>query len=98
MTVDDPRRGEHLGDFLSALVDRELTDRQRREADEHLAQCPACRAELDLTARIHQLVGGLPILAAPGPVWARMMAGRGRPRQLVWAGAAAAVIGLGLLS
>jgi anti-sigma factor RsiW len=98
MTWDDSSLGEHLGDSLSALVDGELTDRQRRAADEHLALCPACRAELDMTVRMHQLVAGLPFLAVPAPVWAGMMAGGRRPRSLVWAGAAAAVIGLSVLA
>jgi anti-sigma factor RsiW len=98
MTWDDSSLGDHLGDFLSAMVDGELTECQRRTADEHLARCPACRAELDMTARIHRLVAGLPVLAVPAPVWARMTAGGRRPRSLVWAGAAAAVIGLSLLA
>jgi anti-sigma factor RsiW len=106
MTWDDRSPNGHLGDFLSALVDGELTDPIRRAADQHLAGCRACRAELDATARMHQLVAGLPMLAVPAPVWAAMMAPSTsgapgaplrRPRPMVWAGAAAAVIGLGLL-
>jgi anti-sigma factor RsiW len=98
MTWDDWSLADHLGDLLSAFVDGELTDRERQAAGAHLAMCPACRAELDMTARIHQLVAGLPVLAVPAPVWARMTAGDRRPRSLVWAGAAAAVIGLSVLA
>jgi anti-sigma factor RsiW len=97
MSRDDPWLDHHLGDVLSALVDGELTDRQRAAAECHLAVCPACRAELDLTARTHELIAGLPAVAVPAAVWAEMMASGRRPRPLVWAGAAAAVIGLSAL-
>jgi predicted anti-sigma-YlaC factor YlaD len=100
MTRDDQARRAHLGDFLSARVDGELAGPERQAADEHLAGCADCRAELDATAHMHQLVGGLPLLALPAPVWVAMtaMTARGRrPRPLVWGGAAAAVIGLSVL-
>jgi anti-sigma factor RsiW len=97
MSWDDRRLGPHLGDVLSALVDGELTDRQRTAAEDHLALCPACRAELEHIASIQQLVAGLPTLTVPAVVWAGMMTGRRRTRPVVWAGAAAAVIGLSLL-
>jgi anti-sigma factor RsiW len=89
----------HLGDLLSALVDGELTEDETRSAERHLASCPICRAEYALTAQAHDLVAGLPHLTLPPPVWALTMSGmRRRPRVRVWAGAAAAVVGLGMLA
>jgi anti-sigma factor RsiW len=99
MTSTTPSDGAHLGDRLSALVDGELAVDQARAAERHLATCPTCRTEYELTERAHELVVGLPLLTLPPPVWARTMAGmRRRPRPLVWAGAAAAVVGLSMLA
>jgi anti-sigma factor RsiW len=89
----------HLDDLLSALVDHELTPEQARTAEHHLATCPRCRIEAELTARTSDLVASLPMLALPAPVWTGLMAEmHRRPRPLVWAGAAAAVVGLSLLA
>jgi anti-sigma factor RsiW len=91
--------GAHLGDLLSALVDGELTPEQARTAQRHLARCSRCRIEAEMTAQASGLVAGLPRLALPAPVLAGLTAGmHRRPRPLVWAGAAAAVVGLSLLA
>lgn len=36
-----------FADFLNLYLDDELPPGQRRVFDEHLAECPACRAYLD---------------------------------------------------
>jgi anti-sigma factor RsiW len=97
MSWHDPRLGPHLGDILSGLVDGELTEGLRAAAEDHLALCPACGAELEGTARVRLLVAELPALAVPAVVWTGMMTSGRRPRPLAWAGAAAAVIGLSVL-
>jgi anti-sigma factor RsiW len=52
--------GPHLGDRLSALVDGELDAAAEAVARSHLAACEACTGELAATARVRDLVRGLP--------------------------------------
>ena len=64
----------HLSDdLLSAYVDRELPERRVAEAEEHLADCPGCRARL---AGLDRVVGRLRRLerAAPPPLLAERVA------------------------
>jgi anti-sigma factor RsiW len=99
MTLDDGTAPEHLGDVLSALVDGELSTPERDLAERHLASCPACRAELALTARSRELVARLSPLDPPAELLAAMLAGESRrPRALMWFGAAAAIVGLSVLA
>ena len=48
---------EHVLDWIGAYADGELTAERRRRVDHHLAECAACRAELEavqaLTLRLH---------------------------------------------
>jgi len=38
---------EHVTDWLNAYHDGELTERQRKRVEAHLAECASCRAELE---------------------------------------------------
>jgi hypothetical protein len=99
LTIGDDMSRDHLGDLLSALVDGELAPSARETVERHLASCPACRAERDMAFRMHELVAALPLLDPPSAVWTALMTDRARPRPaLIWAGVAAAVIGLSLLA
>jgi predicted anti-sigma-YlaC factor YlaD len=90
--------GPHLGDLLSALADGELTRADVLRAEDHLAGCPACRAERDATLRMHELVAGLPLIDPPASVWALMLPSARRRWPVAWAGAAAAAAALVVLS
>jgi anti-sigma factor RsiW len=60
--------GEHLDDTLSAYLDDELAPAARREAEAHLAACPACRAELDEVAAARRAIRFMPVHATPRPL------------------------------
>jgi anti-sigma factor RsiW len=45
---------------MVAAVDGELTPERRRELDDHVAACTACRAELHATQTLFGALGGLP--------------------------------------
>ncbi|HET90882.1 MAG TPA: hypothetical protein ENN99_09125 [Chloroflexi bacterium] len=59
---------QHVTARLHAYHDGELSDHQRRQVDTHLAQCEACRAELEtlrqLTALLHQAAAA-PTITSP---------------------------------
>jgi anti-sigma factor RsiW len=91
----DAFTGDHLGELLSALVDSELTPEEERQAERHLATCPACRAERDRLAQLRDAVRDLPELDLPPPVWVQVMrVGRRRVRPTAFVGAAAAAVAL----
>jgi hypothetical protein len=52
---------EYISEYLAAHADNELTAQERRAAEDHLASCPACRAQLTeeraLKALMRQHVG-----------------------------------------
>lgn len=77
----------HLGDALSALADAELADAELADAQVHLGACPACSAELVATARVRDLVRGLPHLDPRVSLDVRGVETIGRR----WAASAAAV-------
>jgi len=78
----------HLGPLISALLDGELSPAEVAEADAHLLTCDRCRAELDDTKNIRDLVRELPSLE-----WQPVLATR-RDRRPALALAAVAAIAL----
>ena len=90
---------EHLGDWISALLDGELADADRASAERHLATCAECTAVYDGIASVRTTVRSLPLLDPPFGLIERMVLPGGaeettrkRRRPPVWlAGAAAAV-------
>ena len=54
----------HLGDRIAALADGELSHAERDRALAHVANCAACRAELDLQREVRALLAAA---AAPPP-------------------------------
>ena len=93
---------EQAPSFLGAYVLGALDPAERRSAEEHLARCPACAAELaefrGLTAQLDRLpadeVGADPVTASP-ELFARVASAARRPRRrwsAVAAAAAAAVV------
>jgi anti-sigma factor RsiW len=95
---------ERAPSFLGAYVLGALDPDERREAEEHLASCPACAAELEefrgLTAQLDRLpvaeVTAEPVRPSP-ELYGRVAAAVHRPRRrwLATAAAAAAVVVVG---
>lgn len=93
---------EHPDELLAALVDGELTDAERAQAEAHLATCETCREEVDLARRARTAVASLEDVPVPlgvtGPVLQAARKERPRlvrlARPVAWA-AAAAVVGVG---
>ena len=85
----------HLGELLSALLDRELTVDERAIAEQHLEECPACRAELDGLRDIRGALRDLPELEPPIPLSLRRRSSRWWG-SVAAAAAAAAVVVVGL--
>jgi anti-sigma factor RsiW len=69
---------EHLGDRLSALLDGSLDAATAESARAHLAECPACAAELDTISAARALVRGLPVVDPPFGYFERMLSRRRR--------------------
>jgi anti-sigma factor RsiW len=67
---------EHLGDKLSALLDGALDPAAIEEAHAHLAECPACAAELNAVGTARALVRTLPVVDPPFGWHERMRARR----------------------
>jgi anti-sigma factor RsiW len=89
----------HLGDRLSAYVDHELDASARSAADQHLADCAACRDELESVTRVRIRLRALPLQDAPPEVFelpAEVVDLPARRRLLVAAAAVATlVVGIG---
>lgn len=64
---------------LSALLDDELTERERVAVSRHLLDCADCRAELDGLRHTRALLRGAPVAALPPHVAARMVAAACEP-------------------
>ena len=48
-------------EHLSAWMDGEAPEELRQPLADHLAGCPACRAELAMLERLHEALGGLEV-------------------------------------
>lgn len=55
----------HPGELLSALLDGEITELEHRQVDVHLAECSACRAELNDLNSARVAVRSLPVVELP---------------------------------
>lgn len=60
-----PQPEAHAGDALSALVDGELTGPETEAVEQHLAQCPPCRAELEDVRQARSILRELPAVEPP---------------------------------
>lgn len=83
----------HPDELLSAHLDGELGDAERRQVADHLAECERCRREISELAEARALVRALPLLELP----MNLAAGAGlrepvplHRRPLTWIGIAAA--------
>jgi anti-sigma factor RsiW len=89
----------HPTDRLSAYLDGELSPGDAAALEHHLQRCLACRAELDETGHVRQL---LRALTRPEPPFRFVENLLIRPRRrvlpLAWAASAAAAIALGFLA
>lgn len=88
---------DHPDDRLSAYLDGELDDVERAAVDEHVATCPACRAELDGERAVRSLLRALPPVDPPPGFYERLLAvgfdvgpsARSHRRRFGWANVAA---------
>ena len=91
--------GGHPSDRLSAYLDGELPAGETAAIEHHLQGCPACRAELDATAQMRQLLRQLASPVAPfGMVERLLIRPRRRVLPIAWAASAAAAVALGLIA
>lgn len=51
---------KHMNEWLNAYLDGELRGRRLQEAEAHLAECPACQAELDSLAGVSNFLREVP--------------------------------------
>ena len=51
---------KHITEWLNAYLDGELKDSQFQHVEAHLAECQACRAELESLARLSSLLHEIP--------------------------------------
>src|SRR5262245_7752294 len=65
-------------DRIQELVDGTLAGLRRSELEQHLAQCPSCRALKEDLERIRDAAAALPALAPPDGAWLQIA---GRLRQ-----------------
>lgn len=52
---------EHLHEWLNAYLDGELSAWRRERVEKHLAECTACRAELDALRHLSQVIQQVPL-------------------------------------
>lgn len=83
---------ERIRPLLPRLAAADLPAASARRVREHLADCPACSAELAALERVPQLLQAAPAAPPPSDLWARVDAELDAPRRrrlprLVWAGA-----------
>lgn len=67
-------RCNHIGAMLTEYVSGDLTPDERTMVDDHLASCPACRAELALARDLTAGLATLPTAACPDHVSRNIMA------------------------
>jgi anti-sigma factor RsiW len=86
----------HPGELISAFLDGEIGDSERREVEEHLDSCPACCLEFEDLNSARMAVRSLPIMDLPAGLMpteeklAEVVPMTRRPP--VWIAAAAAAI------
>ncbi|MCG6956523.1 MAG: zf-HC2 domain-containing protein [Gemmatimonadetes bacterium] len=86
----------HLGaETLQALLEGELSERERIQTEEHLASCARCASELAAWSSLFDELGTLPTLAPHAGFRDRVLAEVSAPEVLPLAARIASVVGLG---
>jgi hypothetical protein len=80
----------HLGELLSAHLDGELSADEAATVEAHLADCDACRAELDATRVVREKVRAAPAVDPPVGFYERLV----RTRRWSRTQAAASVVAI----
>jgi len=92
--VTDSRLSEHLGaEVVQAFLDGALSPAERARAEEHLASCARCAAELDGWRLLFEGLQDLPVLAPRAGFADRVVAGIETPEALPWAARARVALG-----
>ena len=81
--------GDHLGDWLSPLVDHELSASQEAEANAHLGRCSQCASELASIENVRRLVRRLQSVPLPPDATKNLGPAEPAHRWKAWAAAAA---------
>jgi anti-sigma factor RsiW len=93
--VTNGRNNGHLGaETLQALLEGELSERERIPTEEHLAACARCASELASWHSLFDELGTLPTLAPGADFGDRVLAGVRAPEVLPLAARVAAAVGL----
>ena len=58
-----------IKELVSSYADGELDKETRRQVEEHLASCPECRAELEDTRKLEEVMSGMQLKSPPAEVW-----------------------------
>ena len=64
---------DHVKEYISAFLNSELTQTEKKLVAEHLMQCEACRKEHDEEKLGAMLAGQLPSADAPDTVWSNIL-------------------------
>lgn len=95
MTDATNRLPDDVAELLSALVDGEVTERERTDAEAWLARSEAARAEYADLTRVKAVLQGLPAVDAPAGFYERLLRRRSRPSRS-WSGSPAALVASGV--
>ncbi len=55
--------------LIAESVDRELDDKTRAMVEEHLAACPTCREEYDLSLKLEEVMEKMDFKTPPDEIW-----------------------------
>lgn len=92
--MNDSRFHEHLGaEEVQAFLDGALSPAERARAEEHLASCARCSAEIDGWRNLFEGLQDLPVLTPREGFADRVVAGIETPEALPWAARARAALG-----
>ena len=58
-----------MKELVSSYADGELDKETRRQVEDHLASCAECRAELEDTRKLEEVMSGMKLKSPPAEVW-----------------------------
>ncbi len=60
---------QKMKELVSSYADGELDKGTRRQVEEHLSCCPECRAELEDTKKLEEVMSGMKLKSPPAETW-----------------------------
>lgn len=61
-------------ELFSAYFDGELSDTQKRQVEDHIAQCADCRREFEAAKKFEEVMGKMELKSPPKETWQRYWA------------------------